>query len=347
MSDAVFYGFQFPHHGKFSAFSALSSSFRKTSTVRVCSIPFPVVPAWFPGRLRGTLSRSIFRLQELRIKRSFERNEIVHYFFPENSLFNGYRWKKNGKLVLSCHQPVEKIMDGNPQWRDRFLEGLRSADCIVLMASNELNEYRELAPNSKVCCIPHGVDTDFFSPDPGTQRDDERPFRILTVGNWMRDYDLWAGVVDRIGSDHDIEFSVLANPAILKKALEGVQNTECVRTLQGISDTELRDEYRRADLVFLPLEDAWANNALLESMSCGRPVVVTDLPATREYADDAVSYISKGSINEAVTQLESLIENRGLRIELGIKANQRINTRYSWKNIVESHQKLYATLSHL
>ena len=54
-----------------------------------------------------------------------------------------------------------------------------------------------------------------------------------------------------------------------------------VRVLSGLSDLALAETFRQADVLFLPLQDATANNARLEGLASGLPVVTTDLPAVR------------------------------------------------------------------
>ena len=165
MENVVFYGFQFPHHGRFSAFSALSRAFEREN-ICVRRMVFPQIPLWLPGRVRGGLMTKWFRLNEYQLRSAFASGQLVHYFFPENSLFKAARWKKNGSLVLSCHQPVEYLMASSlMQKRTEFSDGLKAADRVILMASCEIDAYREMAPNSEVICIPHGVDVDYFSPE--------------------------------------------------------------------------------------------------------------------------------------------------------------------------------------
>jgi len=347
MDNIVFYGFQFPHHGRFSAFSALSRGFEATD-VRVCRMKYPQMPQWCPGRVRGSLSKKWFQLNEYRLKSVFSSNQLVHYFFPENSLFKAARWKKASPLVLSCHQPIEALRASSyMQINTAFYEGMKAADRVVLMASCEIDEYRELAPNSEVLCIPHGVDTDYFSPATSSDAGiSDGLFNVLTVGNWLRDYEQWAEVAKKMtGECPEVEFTVIANPERLTSIREylGGDMTN-IRLLSGITDEELRNEYRRADVVFLPLMDAWANNALLESMSCGCPLLVTDLPAIREYAGEAACLVQKNDADAVVHKLLNLRDNPRVRDELGRFARVRMEREYRWEHIVHRHLDLYSDL---
>ena len=49
----------------------------------------------------------------------------------------------------------------------------------------------------------------------------------------------------------------------------------------GLTDAELRDLYHSSDIAFIPLTNATANNAVLEAMASGIPLISTDLPAIR------------------------------------------------------------------
>ena len=45
----------------------------------------------------------------------------------------------------------------------------------------------------------------------------------------------------------------------------------------SVSEAELVDLYQRADALLLPVTGATANNAVLESLACGTPVISTDV----------------------------------------------------------------------
>ena len=71
--------------------------------------------------------------------------------------------------------------------------------------------------------------------------------------------------------------------------------------MYGISDPELRKLYNRSRFSFLPLLDAVANNALLEGLSMGKQILVSDLPASRFYGADHVSYLEKDATIETAS----------------------------------------------
>lgn len=187
------------------------------------------------------------------LKRAFYHNETVHYFFPENSLFNAPRWKREGKLILSCHQPYDVLLKFNKAGKlQNFFKGLNAADVLVLMTSHEIEKYKEFAPNSKIICISHGVDIEFFSPEHNSHKEKSDVFRVLTVGNWLRNFDLWTRVYENITQMHaDFEFTIIANKYSIYKATKNITYPgNHFRLLSGISDLQLREEYFRADVVF-------------------------------------------------------------------------------------------------
>ena len=69
----------------------------------------------------------------------------------------------------------------------------------------------------------------------------------------------------------------------------------------GLTDDELLALYQRSSLLLLPLLDATANNAILEAMACGLPIVTTDLPGLGTYVDPSFAdLLTAGDVEAAV-----------------------------------------------
>jgi len=113
-----------------------------------------------------------------------------------------------------------------------------------------------------------------------------------------------------------------------------------VRYLSGLDDDRLRVEYQRAHLLFLPLLDAWANNALLEAMSMGLPAVVTDLPAVREYGGGCAVYVTQDPL-AIVNCICHLCDSPHALQELSTHCERRARELYSWSTIVDQYLLFY------
>jgi glycosyltransferase involved in cell wall biosynthesis len=91
----------------------------------------------------------------------------------------------------------------------------------------------------------------------------------------------------------------------------------------------------------MPLKDSTANNALLESMACGLPSVITDIGATRDYVDNnccalVSPYDSRGMVETVIDLLDS-------PKELEMMSNCcRENLKFSWDKVTEQWVKYQA-----
>ena len=97
--------------------------------------------------------------------------------------------------------------------------------------------------------------------------------------------------------DFGVLFEVVArcrelDPALVLEVISTTEHADALSRLpnviarSGVSGDELVRSYRNADVLLLPLLSATANNALLEGMSCGLPVIATDVGGVREYVDE-------------------------------------------------------------
>ena len=338
-SRVTLYSFSFTHHGRYSSFHRLLNYSRGYQLIDTTSP--------FQGRLSPVWQRRLedrwYRWSEWRLRSIFARRErqCVHYLYPENSLFRGTKWKGRHSLVLTCHQPGDIVCSMRGEGcRPPFWSMLSQADRVVLLSAHFVKDYDKVCNPDSIRVIPHGVDVTYFQPAR------TRPVRtmVLTIGNWLRDYDFWADVVLRLGEETpSSEFAVVALPNLLATARARVEGPLAGRISfpNKLTDEELKALYHKAAVLFLPLKDAGANNALLEAMASGLPVVVTDLPATREYAGDSAIYYSPGAKADCLEKLKGLLANAPLRAELGDRGRKRAETQFAWNIIAARYSRLY------
>jgi glycosyltransferase involved in cell wall biosynthesis len=114
--------------------------------------------------------------------------------------------------------------------------------------------------------------------------------------------------------------------------------------LSGISDEELRNEYQRATLLLLPITDCTANNAILEGLACGLPVVTTQVGGIRGYVDDSCAFLcGPGKLSEIVDSVLALFSDRELLLRMSESARVK-SLEYSWPVIAETTNQIYHKL---
>jgi len=124
----------------------------------------------------------------------------------------------------------------------------------------------------------------------------------------------------------------------------GLSGFDNVRIHGGIDDEALAELYRTADVLLLPLSDSTANNALLEGMASGLPVVATDLPAVRTYLPDRGGIlVLNNSVEGFVTALQSLRQDIELRHAMGRGARARAE-ELAWPRLVPEYEALYTKM---
>ena len=260
------------------------------------------------------------------------RFDIVHFLDGEHSgrflpQFLKKAGRKRIKTIATFHQPPELAKDV------LHAESLRWFDQIVLVSPSQLPFFREHVDEERLSVILHGVDTEFFCPDARAEESDR--LRCITVGHWLRDWQTFAAVA---GAMPDVQFDVVTNRDL---AIEDLAN---VRVHRSIDDLELANLYRASDVVFLPLLQSTANNALLEGMASGLAVVATDLDSIRAYIPNGDALLVPGQPEDFIRALRALQENRVLRDELRRKARRR-SEALSWPSVVPLYEALYSKVA--
>jgi glycosyltransferase involved in cell wall biosynthesis len=257
------------------------------------------------------------------------RTDIVHFLDGDHSpqfLPRLVRFARLSKIrtVVTFHQPpriAREVVN-----RDL----LRWVDHIVLVSPSQLPFFLEHVPEDRLHVILHGIDIEFFRP-PESRREYSY-LRCVTVGHWLREWNVLRQVV---GALPEVRFDVVTGA---ETGLSGFANVHIHR---GIDDATLAELYRTADVLLLPLVDSTANNALLEGMASGLPVVTTDLPAVRTYLpNDGGLLVPNNSVEGFVAALQSLRQDIPLRHAMGGRTRARAE-ELAWPRLVPKYEALY------
>jgi len=233
---------------------------------------------------------------------------------------------KKPRCVVTYHQPTSLL---NKYARVRVLPHV---DSIVLLSNEQRNYFTAYGVTERLQYIPHGVDSAYFAPKEFRKtKGPEDSFKILTAGKWLRDFDAYFKVV-RLLAGEGITFYLIGNPLQEKETCSYPNLKICSGY---ISDDDFLEMYNSVDAVFLPFEDAAANNVLLEGLSCGLPVITTDLPATREYLDEECAFFVESNDSEVfAAKIRLLMQDNEKQRHMSKAAKERSQV-YAWEKIVK------------
>ena len=230
------------------------------------------------------------------------------------------------KTIATFHQPPEFLKELV------HVESLRWLDQIVLMSPSQLEFFRAHVPEEKLTVILHGVDTDFFAPRSSVKR--FQSIRCITVGHWLRDWKTFAHVAREMP---DVHFDVVSSRDC------GAENLPNVHMHRGLDDVALATLYQEADILFLPLLESTANNALLEGLASGLAIVASDLAATRAYVPNGTALLQNqaGEFIEAIRRLKA---DPGLLREMKGRARVRAE-ELAWPEVARCYETLYSRVA--
>ena len=124
--------------------------------------------------------------------------------------------------------------------------------------------------------------------------------------------------------------------------------TKCldnVTLLPRLSSQELLEIYQHSSCQILCMEDATANNALLEGLSCGLPLVAENVGGISEYTDaNCASLVDENDAQALIDILLDLSQSINRQREMSNAARSKALS-LTWQKVAENtecfYQKIY------
>jgi len=342
-------GPRYQHHCKYSGYEqfgafcakTVPSPTRKRSlTGRLGKLPrIGDVGRWIDQKFTDLTPRSLYTIGIFLIEAAAalhmltHRKSLYHVLYGDTDYWLlGFvrRMSRSNKLVATFHEP-----DYGLDWLqiDKITPHL---DAAILVSESQREYFEKLMLPERIFVAPHGIDSSFFKP---AEKFSNEPVGI-TVGTHHRDPGSLSRALDRIYKEFP-NFRLKAVGARLEGGGNPALKDERVEYYDGISDEELRDMYQSAGVGIFSLNQATANNAILEAMACGIPVVATDIGGVREMVGDAgilTRHWDGDSLAEGVLKV---LRDREFAAQLGKAARDRV-LQFRYDRVAESMRGIYA-----
>lgn len=231
---------------------------------------------------------------ELRLALKAPRHtDVAHFIWSEFASPRHGSWFRNKakRLVGTFHASARKL----PEVIRENYRALDFLDGITLMSETQKPFFVERGyPEDRMRVFLHGVNIRYFAPADRSPAQPDSPLKGLLVGSTERDHAFMAEVL-RALPPGVLELTVLTNRHQRELYYRDVPNA----IFPGhLSDQALLACYQQADLLVMPMLDCTANNAVLESMACGTPVMVNRIGGISEYVDGSCNLITDGKVRD-------------------------------------------------
>jgi len=318
-------------------------------------IKAPYIPLYpFYIKLHGISVNKIFKKIESEI-------DIVHIHSPLPPLI-----KTKKPIITTIHTPMltdykqVKInsifsffakISANLVSYPHELKLIRASDIVTTVSSSVAKELVEYDLNPKDIVIAgNGVDEKFFFHKERIAENNSK--YIMFVGRIDREkgiFDLVKSAKIICNCRSDVFFTIAGSGRDLKKLRavikkEGIDNRFIL--LGQVNKDHLVKLYQNASIFVLPSYHEGLPGVLLEAMSCGLPIVATNVRGNRDLITDGKNGIivpprNPYKLSEAIL---SLLDDKSLGKSHGLHARKTIEQRYTWNKVSNKLLRCYKSL---
>jgi len=126
----------------------------------------------------------------------------------------------------------------------------------------------------------------------------------------------------------------------IKKKIKQLKAEKWVELLGFVPDEKLVRLYQMAVAFVQPSLMEGFDLAVVEAMTAGLPVVISDIPVHREICGQAAVYFNPDDLGEMAKAINLVLKSPRLRQELRKKGFQRAG-RYNWQKMAKETIKVY------
>jgi glycosyltransferase involved in cell wall biosynthesis len=286
------------------------------------------------------------RLQTLPLLAEFllGRQEIIFYLKASPAS----RWYLQLRPRRTNRSPIVGTIESQMDWKDETItpQTKQLVEKTVLrcdyLFSNSAFVKRSLETNynrhSEV--IPTGVDIEFFTPD-WRRLPNPRP-RVLFVGS-LRVFKGPHVVLDAAQRYPQADFVIVGDGLLtqdLRYRAQGLPNV----TMRGtLGRTDVREEYRSADIFLFPSRWEGSPRVLMEAAASGLPVIARKDYEPESVIDGATGFLT-ASDDEIMERLGQLLANPDLRRTMGKEGRSHMSC-FSWEPITRQWESVFMRLA--
>lgn len=268
---------------------------------------------------------------------SIHRKSLYHAIYGDTDLWLLPKLRPLLKncLVATFHEPPSNL-----EYLKIDESFLKHLDAVILVSNSQRGYFEKIFPSNRIFVVPHGIDTGFFCPAEAPENN-----TCITVGSHHRDFSLLKRAMDIVWRyKPNVRLVAVGTQREKDPNPQFEVSDSRIHFFDGITDEELRQAYRSARIAVLPLREATANNAMLEAMACGLPIVVTDVGGIGEYLGRKAGLLSSaGEPEEFARNIIRILDDSALAKAMSEGSRARA-LEYDFSVVARLTQRVYSEI---
>jgi glycosyltransferase involved in cell wall biosynthesis len=279
--------------------------------------------------------------------------DIVHFHSPIFTFLHGLLNKKKFPLIMTTHYLLDvKLNDSTAVIYDNLIKRMtlyvaKNVDRIICVNEDYIPIFKDWGVDpKKLVYIPNGVDTKKFSPGRSKfKKKFENQKLIVYFGrlHYQKNVDLLIKSFKYIKEKIDNVKLIIIGTGIDFDKLKKMSSGDKDIIMTGfVSDEDLVDYLRVADVVVFPSRGENASFTLMEGMACELPVVSSDVGNAKKILGDGRGILLKKYTEEEIAEIcVNILSDEKKAEKIGKDARKYVEENHSWDLISKKTQDLY------
>lgn len=299
-----------------------------------------VLPKVLPGKLSYLPAVMALRkiLAEL-------KPDILHAHFVSSYGFVGALANYHPFFVSVWGTDIYKFPKKNSMNR-RIVEFTLGKAEVICSTSKTMALETAKYTNKNIEVTPFGVNLSLFSP----KEDVNNGKLVVGIAKGLDDIygfrDLFKAFAILKPKFESLELHILGDGPMrgdYEELTRELKIDDKVNFIGRVPNTMVPQYMKEMDIVAMPsYEDSFGVTAV-EAMSCGIPVVVSDVDGLKEVVlvNETGLVVSRGNPEELAQALEMLLKDEELRLKMGKRGIEHVRQNYDWNDNADYMVKLY------
>jgi glycosyltransferase involved in cell wall biosynthesis len=130
----------------------------------------------------------------------------------------------------------------------------------------------------------------------------------------------------------------------IKKIILNLNLQAKIKLMKNVKEEKLIEFYQQTKFLLLPSYTEGLPLVLLEGMSCGSPIITSNIPQLINLIEGCGLSVEVKNVNNLVEAMSKLLKDEELRIHFRKNARKKIEEEYSWDVVVDKTIDVYNSI---